>query len=173
MVNFKKLKNHEIQPETIKNMKNHNIHLLSPNITSVGHPLTWIQRKSHRFGQGAHVDGGKIGQDWRHGHCTRYGAHVWNMNFPPELMHFSNIKSLCAGSMNDCLFRIFWADWAHTVEVYWWSDWDCPQSTSNVRGKAQAPEKWQEQPRSCWLLMPSTLASFFTILLLWETFKWI
>ena len=27
------------------------------------HPLTWIQRKSHRFGQGAHVDGGKSEQD--------------------------------------------------------------------------------------------------------------
>ena len=29
----------------------------------MGHPLTWIQRKSHRFGQGAHVDGGKSEQD--------------------------------------------------------------------------------------------------------------
>ena len=27
------------------------------------HPVTWIQRKSHRFGQGAHVDWGKIEQD--------------------------------------------------------------------------------------------------------------
>ena len=31
--------------------------------TQFFHPLTWTQRKSHRFGQGAHVDGGKIGQD--------------------------------------------------------------------------------------------------------------
>ena len=30
---------------------------------SICHPVTWIQRKSHRFGQGAHVDWGKIGQD--------------------------------------------------------------------------------------------------------------
>ena len=27
------------------------------------HPLTWTQRKSHRFGQGAHVRGAKIEQD--------------------------------------------------------------------------------------------------------------
>ena len=27
------------------------------------HPVTWIQRKSHRFGQSAHVDWGKIEQD--------------------------------------------------------------------------------------------------------------
>ena len=27
------------------------------------HPLTWTQRKSHRFGQGAHVGGAKIEQD--------------------------------------------------------------------------------------------------------------
>ena len=31
--------------------------------TEAIHPLTWIQRKSHRFGQGAHVDKGKIEQD--------------------------------------------------------------------------------------------------------------
>ena len=29
----------------------------------IKHPVTWIQRKSHRFGQGAHVDWGKIEQD--------------------------------------------------------------------------------------------------------------
>ena len=29
----------------------------------VFHPVTWIQRKSHRFGQSAHVDWGKIEQD--------------------------------------------------------------------------------------------------------------
>ena len=28
--------------------------------TKAIHPLTWIQRKSHCFGQGAHVEGGKI-----------------------------------------------------------------------------------------------------------------
>ena len=28
---------------------------LDPN-TFTSHPVTWIQRKSHRFGQGAHVD---------------------------------------------------------------------------------------------------------------------
>ena len=27
------------------------------------HPLTWIQRKSHRFGQGAHPEGEKSEQD--------------------------------------------------------------------------------------------------------------
>ena len=30
---------------------------------STQHPVTWIQRKSHRFGQSAHVDWGKIEQD--------------------------------------------------------------------------------------------------------------
>ena len=47
-----------------------NIFLLSrlvtdgPSIsTFFMHSVTWIQRKSHRFGQGAHVDWGKIGQD--------------------------------------------------------------------------------------------------------------
>ena len=31
--------------------------------TEAIHPLTWIQRKSHRFGQGAHPEGGKSEQD--------------------------------------------------------------------------------------------------------------
>ena len=26
------------------------------NLSKTEHPVTWIQRKSHRFGQGAHVD---------------------------------------------------------------------------------------------------------------------
>lgn len=32
-------------------------------ISNKGHPLTWIQRKSHRFGQGAHDCGCKSEQD--------------------------------------------------------------------------------------------------------------
>ena len=39
---------------------------------------------------------------WRHGHCTRYGAHVWNLDFPPQSMHYSNKKNLPAGNMKKC-----------------------------------------------------------------------
>ena len=36
---------------------------LGPGQSDPGHPLTWIQRKSHRFGQGAHVYRGKSERD--------------------------------------------------------------------------------------------------------------
>ena len=36
---------------------------LTSILFSPSHPVTWIQRKSHRFGQSAHVDWGKIEQD--------------------------------------------------------------------------------------------------------------
>ena len=35
----------------------------TPDIHHTLHPLTWIQRKSHRFGQGAHDCGCKSEQD--------------------------------------------------------------------------------------------------------------
>ena len=43
----------------------HVLHVLQTYSTCSypGHPVTWIQRKSHRFGQSAHVDWGKIEQD--------------------------------------------------------------------------------------------------------------
>ena len=40
-----------------------NKRVISRYVFSTTHPVTWIQRKSHRFGQSAHVDWGKIEQD--------------------------------------------------------------------------------------------------------------
>ena len=69
------------------------------------HPLTWIQRKSHRFEQGAHVHGGKIEQDpaglvltlktWAlySVRCLKSG-----LSAPINAL----LKSLCAGNMNNC-----------------------------------------------------------------------
>ena len=77
-------------------------------------------------------------------------------------MHYSNIKSLYAGNMNNCLFRIFWADLAHTVEVYTDEVSEAVHSQLRMfeeRYKLKRNDKSSQ--RSCWLLMPSTLASFF------------